>query len=74
MSGIELRLEKFSLRFIQFLFTMEVIREMFQFLEPSARLDLKIVALQHVLGLTGSNEGLELLSSLPEIVRIRCNR
>lgn len=53
---------------------MEVIREMFQFLEPSARLDLKIVALQHVLGLTGSNEGLELLSSLPEIVRIRCNR
>lgn len=48
---------------------MEEIREILQFLEPSARLDLKIVALQHILGLTGSPEGLELISQVPELVR-----
>ena len=48
---------------------MEEIREILQFLEPSARLDLKIVALQHILGLTGSPEGLELISQVPDLVR-----
>jgi hypothetical protein len=47
---------------------MEAIREILQFLEPTARLDLKTVALQHVLGLTGSPEGLDLLSNIPELV------
>ena len=49
---------------------MEELRELLQFLEPSARLDLKTVALQHILGLTGSPEGLELISNVPELVRM----
>lgn len=47
---------------------MEAVREILQFLELSARIDLKTVALQHVLGLTGSPEGLDLLSNIPELV------
>ena len=50
-------------------FNMEAIRELLPFLEIPARIDLKVVALQHILGLTGSPEGLELLSSIPELVK-----
>lgn len=40
---------------------------MVQFLQPSSRLDLKVVALQHILGLTGSSEGLEVIGLVPEV-------
>ncbi len=48
--------------------TMDAIKELLQFLVLDARIDVKTVALQHVLGLTGSPEGLELLSDIPELV------
>ena len=41
--------------------TMEALVEMMPFLAPSSRLDLKVVALHHVLGLTGSKEGRALM-------------
>ena len=47
---------------------MEAIRELLQFLDLDARIDVKTVALQNILGLTGSPEGLELLSDIPELV------
>ena len=40
---------------------MEALVEMMPFLAPSSRLDLKVVALHHVLGLTGSKEGRALM-------------
>ncbi|XP_046735446.1 protein HGH1 homolog [Diprion similis] len=48
---------------------MEALEEISQFLDIGTRLDLKSIALQHVLSVTGSNDGIELLLSLPEIVR-----
>ncbi len=48
---------------------MEVVKELLQFLKLDARIDVKTVALQNILGLTGSPEGLELLSDIPELVR-----
>ena len=47
---------------------MEAVKELLQFLELSARVDVKTVALEHILGLTGSPEGLEILSNIPELV------
>ena len=41
--------------------TMEALVEMLPFLAPSSRLDLKVVALHHALGLTGSKEGRTLM-------------
>ncbi len=48
---------------------MEAVKELLQFLHLDARIDVKTVALQNILGLTGSPEGLELLSDIPELVR-----
>ena len=47
---------------------MEAIEEMLPFLDVSSRLDLKSVALQHVLGLTGSKDGVKLLSQMPKLL------
>ena len=49
---------------------MEAVQEMLQFLELSARVDVKTVALQYILGLTGSPEGQEILSNIPQLVNI----
>jgi len=49
---------------------MEELKEVLPFLSKDARLDLKVATLQTILGLTGSKEGLELISSLPDIVRM----
>ena len=40
---------------------MEALAELLPFLVPSSRLDLKVVALHHILGLTGSKEGRTLM-------------
>ncbi|OXU29606.1 hypothetical protein TSAR_010730 [Trichomalopsis sarcophagae] len=48
---------------------MESLRELSPFLDSKSRLDLKAVALQHVLGVTGTPEGRELLLGIPEILR-----
>ena len=42
---------------------MSELEELFQFLSPSSRLDLKAAATHHVLGLTGSGDGLRALAS-----------
>jgi hypothetical protein len=47
---------------------MEELREILPFLAKDARLDLKVATLQAVLGLTGSPEGIAMISSLPEMV------
>ncbi|XP_026461779.1 protein HGH1 homolog [Ctenocephalides felis] len=47
---------------------MESLKEILQFLDINARLDLKQVALTHVLSLTGSPEGLSLITSLKELL------
>jgi hypothetical protein len=49
--------------------SMDPICEILPFLELSARIDLKSLALEHVLGLTGSADGLVLLANFPEVVR-----
>ena len=49
---------------------MDHIREVLPFLELSVRIDLKSIALEHVLGLTGSPDGLALIANFPELVRI----
>ncbi|XP_015593528.1 protein HGH1 homolog isoform X2 [Cephus cinctus] len=48
---------------------MEPLKEISQFLDLKTRLDLKAVALQHVLSTTGSLEGREILLGIPEILR-----
>ncbi|XP_014204089.1 protein HGH1 homolog [Copidosoma floridanum] len=48
---------------------MESLKEISPFLDPTSRLDLKAVALEHVLGVTGTPEGRQLLLGIPEIVR-----
>ncbi|XP_034180973.1 protein HGH1 homolog [Osmia lignaria lignaria] len=47
---------------------MESLQEMSQFLNLDTRLDLKTIALEHVLSVTGSAEGRELLLKLPDIL------
>ncbi|EDW98643.1 protein HGH1 homolog [Drosophila yakuba] len=47
---------------------METVRELVQFMQPNQRLDLKAVALTHVLGLTGSSEGKSAILSLDEML------
>ena len=42
---------------------MEAIQELFQFLDINSRVDLKTVALENILGLTGSSDGIQLLTS-----------
>lgn len=49
---------------------METLQELIQFLYPSQRLDLKAVATMHVLGLTGTPEGKEVIFKVPEVVRL----
>jgi len=44
------------------------LEELVEFLQLEQRLDLKTVALQHVLGLTGSKDGIQSISEFPEIV------
>ncbi|EZA56027.1 hypothetical protein DMN91_003275 [Ooceraea biroi] len=48
---------------------MESLREIVQFLNHDARLDLKAIALEHVLGVTATADGRELLLKLPEILK-----
>ena len=43
--------------------------ELCQFLSPSARMDLRSTALEYVLGLTGSPEGVRLLSGHPRALQ-----
>ncbi len=47
---------------------MSEFEELLQFLDPSARLDLKAAATHHVLGLTGASDGLRTLSGCPRAV------
>ncbi|XP_033329262.1 protein HGH1 homolog [Megalopta genalis] len=47
---------------------MEALQEICGFLRSESRLDLKAVALQHVLSVTGSAEGRELLLKLPDLL------
>ncbi|XP_065371461.1 protein HGH1 homolog [Calliphora vicina] len=47
---------------------MESLAEFVQFLQPTQRLDLKAVALTHVLGLTGSPEGKSAILSLDDLI------
>lgn len=43
---------------------MESVNEILPFLALDSRLDLKVLALQHILGLTGTKDGLELLKNV----------
>ena len=45
------------------------LEELCQFLSPSARMDLRSTALEYVLGLTGSSEGMRLLSGHPRALQ-----
>ncbi|XP_034113727.1 protein HGH1 homolog [Drosophila albomicans] len=47
---------------------MDSVRELIQFLQPNQRLDLKAVALTHVLSLTGSAEGKDAILSLDDLL------
>ncbi|XP_026850681.1 protein HGH1 homolog [Drosophila persimilis] len=47
---------------------MEVVGELVQFMQPNQRLDLKAVALTHVLGLTGSAEGKAAILALDDML------
>ncbi|XP_062563357.1 protein HGH1 homolog [Armigeres subalbatus] len=47
---------------------MEALREITPFLSKSARLDLKAVSLTHVLGLTGSKDGISLIGQCQELL------
>lgn len=49
---------------------METLQELVQFLHPSQRLDLKAVATMHVLGLTGTAEGRDVIFKVGEVVRL----
>jgi hypothetical protein len=46
---------------------MEELKEMLQFLDLRARVDLKSVSLTYILGLTGSSEGIVLISKVPDV-------
>ncbi|KAH8417254.1 hypothetical protein KR222_007251 [Zaprionus bogoriensis] len=47
---------------------MDNVRELIQFMQPNQRLDLKAVALTHVLSLTGSAEGKNAILSLDDML------
>lgn len=47
---------------------MECLREICQFLRPDTRLDVKAITLEHVLSITGTAEGRELLLKLPDFL------
>ncbi|OAD57950.1 hypothetical protein WN48_00983 [Eufriesea mexicana] len=47
---------------------MESLQEICQYLKPNIRLDLKTIALEHVLSITGTTEGRELLLKLPDLL------
>ncbi|KAH8385873.1 hypothetical protein KR200_003034 [Drosophila serrata] len=47
---------------------MDTVKELVQFMQPNQRLDLKAVALTHVLSLTGSEEGKSAILSLDEML------
>ncbi|KAH8334917.1 hypothetical protein KR074_005835 [Drosophila pseudoananassae] len=47
---------------------MDTVKELVQFMQPNQRLDLKAVALTHVLGLTGSAEGKDAILSLDDML------
>ncbi|XP_068156648.1 protein HGH1 homolog [Drosophila tropicalis] len=47
---------------------MDSVKELIQFMQPNQRLDLKAVALTHVLGLTGSSEGKAAILSLDDML------
>ncbi|XP_076180006.1 protein HGH1 homolog [Ptiloglossa arizonensis] len=47
---------------------MESLQEICQYLSPNTRLDLKAIALEHVLSITGSSEGRELLLKHPDLL------
>ncbi|XP_017856034.1 PREDICTED: protein HGH1 homolog isoform X1 [Drosophila arizonae] len=47
---------------------METVKELVQFMQPNQRLDLKAVALTHVLSLTGSTEGKDAILSLDDML------
>lgn len=49
---------------------METLQELVQFLHPAQRLDLKAVATMHVLGLTGSAAGKDVIFKVGEVVRL----
>lgn len=48
---------------------LKSLEEISQFLNPEARTDVKDATIQHVLGVTGSAEGRELLLKLPNILK-----
>lgn len=48
---------------------LKSLEELSQFLNPETRTDVKDVTIQHVLGVTGSAEGRELLLKLPDILK-----
>ncbi|EDW84153.1 uncharacterized protein Dwil_GK13985 [Drosophila willistoni] len=47
---------------------MDSVKELIQFMQPKQRLDLKAVALTHVLGLTGSSDGKAAILSLDDML------
>lgn len=47
---------------------MESLQEISQYLNPNTRLDLKATALEHILSITGTIEGRELLLKLPDLL------
>ncbi|XP_076230859.1 protein HGH1 homolog isoform X2 [Calliopsis andreniformis] len=47
---------------------MEPLQELIQYLNPNTRLDLKAIALEHVLSVTGTSEGRELLLKHPDLL------
>jgi hypothetical protein len=44
------------------------LKELLKFIQIGARLDLKVVALEHILGLTGSESGIAALTELPVLL------
>ncbi|CAO1411889.1 unnamed protein product [Diamesa serratosioi] len=46
------------------------LEELLQFLQLGARLDLKVVSLSNVLSLTGSKEGIELIITSPQLLKL----
>lgn len=48
---------------------MESLQEISEYLSPNTRLDLKTISLEHVLGVTATADGRELLLKLPEILK-----
>ena len=49
---------------------MEAVQEIIKFLDLNARIELKSVALDNVLGLTASDEGVNLLSNVNDLFKL----